>query len=334
MRMNDNEATTANTTTRVAPSQTSTREPGRGFSATDAGMLLVVVIWGANFAIVKAALSQIPPLALTAMRFGIASILLLPIVYFREGAFAPPRGMTWKYVWLGLVGNTIYQLLFIIGLSRTTAANSALLIATTPVLVALLGALLRIERITRTVAAGVALAFAGITVVIAARGLTLSRATLAGDLLVFAAAVCWAIYTLGVRSLGAGVSPLRITALTMLTGTPGLLLAGAPQLWRMDWHRVEATGWLSLAFTSVFSLVLAYVIWNTSVRAVGSSRTAIYACATPLVAALVSRFLIGERFVALQAVGAVLIIAGVLLTRRTSRAKIVEGIENEVHVSA
>ncbi|MDT7540848.1 MAG: hypothetical protein QOE33_752 [Acidobacteriota bacterium] len=297
-------------------------------------MLLVVIIWGTNFAIVKGALSQIPPLAFTALRFGIASILLLPIVYFREHAFMPPRGSVWKLVWLGLVGNTIYQLLFIIGLSRTTAANCALLIATTPVLVALLGAILRIERVTRIVAAGIALAFAGIAVVVAARGVTLSRATLAGDLLVFAAAVCWAIYTLGVRSLGEGHSPLRITAMTMLTGTPGLLLFGAPQLLRMDWHRVEPTGWLSLAFTSIFSLVLAYVIWNTSVRAVGSSRTAIYACATPLVAALVAHFLLGERFVALQAAGASLIIAGVLLTRRTTKEKIVGVAENEIHVSA
>jgi drug/metabolite transporter (DMT)-like permease len=297
-------------------------------------MLLVVVIWGANFAIVKASLNQIPPLAFTALRFGIASILLLPIVYFREGSIAPPRGSAWNHLWLGIVGNTIYQLLFIIGLSRTTAAHSALLIATTPVLVALIGALLRIERVTRTVAVGIALAFAGITVVVAARGVTVSRATLAGDLLVFAAAFCWAIYTLGVRALGEGVSPLRITALTMLTGTPGLLLAGAPQLWHMQWQRVEPSGWLGLAFTSLFSLVLAYVIWNTSVRAVGSSRTAIYACATPLVAALVSWLMLGERFVALQAVGAAFIIAGVLLTRRTSRGKVAERIENEIHASA
>jgi drug/metabolite transporter (DMT)-like permease len=305
------------------------------FTATDFGMLLVVVIWGANFAVVKAALAQIPPLALTALRFAIASILLLTIVSLREGSLLPPRGSAWRHVWLGIVGNTIYQILFITGLARTTAANAALLIATTPVLVAIFGALFRIERVTRRIAFGIALAFAGIAIVMAARGATVSRQTLAGDLLVFASAACWAIYTLGVRAAAEGVSPLRITALTMLTGTPGLIVAGLPQLLRMDWRRVEMTGWLGLAFTSIFSLVIAYIIWNASVRAVGSSRTAIYACATPLVAALVAHFMLGERFVALQAIGAALIIAGVLLTRRTATTtRGIVVVEEEVHASA
>jgi drug/metabolite transporter (DMT)-like permease len=310
------------------------REPSRGLSATDLGMLLVVVIWGANFAIVKASLVQIPPLAFTALRFGVATVLLLPLTYAREGAVAPPRGSFWKLVGLGLVGNTFYQLLFIVGLSHTTAANSALLIATTPVLVALLGGLLGVERVTRHVALGIALAFVGLTLVIAARGVTLSLLTLRGDLLVFASAFCWALYTLGVRALGANVSPLRITTLTMLTGTPGLLLAGAPQLMSMDWRAVGTSGWAGLAFSSVLSIVVGYAIWNASVRAVGSSRTAIYACATPLVAALVSWLLLGERFVALQAAGAALIVGGVLLARRRKKEAAPAPIESEVHVSA
>lgn len=314
----------------------------RGFTATDAGMLLVVVIWGANFAIVKASLAQIPPLAFTALRFASASVLLFAVVLVREGSLAAPRGSVWKLVGLGLVGNTIYQLLFITGLARTTAANSALLIATTPVLVALVGGLLGVERVSRRVATGIALAFLGITLVVAARGAALSMVTLRGDLLVFASAFCWALYTLGVRALGAKISPLRVTALTMLTGTPGLVVAGAPQLLRLDWRSVSAAGWLGLAYTSALSLVLAYAIWNTSVRAVGSSRTAIYACATPLVASAVAWALLGERAVPLQAVGAVAIVAGVLLTRVRAgergegerQEETSDQIENETHVSA
>ncbi|MFL6230241.1 MAG: DMT family transporter [Pyrinomonadaceae bacterium] len=319
----------------IGESRSKSGDAVRSVSATDLGMLLVVVIWGANFAIVKASLAQIPPLAFTALRFGVASVLLLPITYAREGSVAPPRGSVWKLVGLGLVGNTIYQLLFIVGLSHTTAANSALLIATTPVLVALLGGLLGVERVTRYVALGIALAFAGITLIVAARGVTISRLTLRGDLLVFASAFCWALYTLGVRKLGGNVSPLRITALTMLTGTPGLLLAGIRQLIATNWRAVGWMGWAGLAFSSVLSLVVAYAIWNTSVRAVGSSRTAIYACATPLVAALVSWLLLGEHFVALQAVGAAFVIGGVLLTRRRSKEATSAGHEaEEVHMSA
>jgi drug/metabolite transporter (DMT)-like permease len=291
----------------------------RGFAAPELGMLLVVLIWGANFSVVKAALAEIPPLAFTALRFAIATLLLLLLLTVREGRSALAQAGNLKLVGLGLVGNTLYQLFFIIGLARTTAANSALLIASTPVLVALLGRLFGVERITRRTALGILAAFAGIVLVMSARGLSLSAETALGDLLVFVAAIFWALYTLGVRALGPGISTLRITALTMLTGTPGLLLAGLPQLIEMRWDGVGLVGWGGLAYAAVLALVLAYAIWNASVRAVGSSRTAVYSCLIPLIAALVAWPLLGERPVPLQALGAVLILAGVLVARLPGR---------------
>ena len=295
-------------------------------------MLLVVLVWGANFAVVKSALTEFPPLAFTALRFTAAAALLTLIVYAREGSLAPPRGSFWKLAGLGLVGNTVYQLLFVVGLDLTTAANTALLISTTPVLVALLGALLRVERITRHVGAGIALAFAGIVFVLASRGLALSLDTLAGDLLVLCASLLWALYTLGVRALGGGISALRITALTMLLGVPGLLLAGAPQLARGEWLAASWPAWAGLAYAAVFALVVAYAIWNASVRAVGSSRTAVYSCLIPVVAALVAWPVLGERPAPAQGLGAALIIAGILLTWRRARGAGVA--EKEIHVSS
>lgn len=289
-----------------------------GISATDGMMLLVVLIWGANFSIVKAALVQIPPLAFTALRFGLGAIALALVLRVREGkgALSLPRDNRWRLVWLGIVGNTVYQIFFILGLARTTAANSALMLAAMPVIVAVLGALLGIERITRTVGWGIALAFGGITMVLTARGIAISLDTLPGDLLILAGVVCWSVYTLGVRALGGGLSPLRITTLTLLTGTPGLLLAGIPELLHLDWAQVGATAWGGILYAGLLALVLAYMLWNSSVRLAGSSRTAIYSCVTPLVATLVAWLVLGERPVPLQGIGAVLIVAGVLMTRR------------------
>ncbi|MCA1616440.1 MAG: DMT family transporter [Acidobacteria bacterium] len=304
----------------------------RGLTATDFGMLLVVLIWGANFAVVKSSLAEFPPLAFTALRFTLAALLLALIVYAREGSLAPPRGGFWKLAGLGFVGNTVYQLLFIVGLDLTTAGNTALLISTTPVLVALLGAALRIERVTRHVGAGVALAFAGIVFVLASRGVALSLDTLGGDLIILCASLLWALYTLGVRALGGGISSLRVTALTMLVGTPGILLAGLPQLARGEWLAASWAAWAGLAYSAVFALVVAYAIWNASVRAVGSSRTAVYSCLIPVVAALVSWPALGERPGRAQAFGAALIIAGILLTRR--RAQGAGGAAEELHVSS
>lgn len=298
-------------------------------------MLLVVLIWGVNFAVVKASLAEIPLFAFTALRFAAAALLLTLVAYAREGGIAAPRGTFWRLAGLGFVGNTAYQLLFVVGLSMTTAANCALLISTTPVFVVLLGAALGVERITRTVAAGVALAFAGIVLVLAARGVSLSRATAGGDLIVLCASLLWALYTLGVRAVGGRLSPLRLTALTMLFGTPGLLIAGAPQLARFDWRAPSLAAWAGLAFSAVFALVVAYAIWNASVRAVGSSRTAVYSCLIPVVAAAVAWPALGERPAPLQAFGAALIVAGILLTRRVAKGAGGPGsAAAEIHVSS
>jgi drug/metabolite transporter (DMT)-like permease len=102
---------------------------------------------------------------------------------------------------------------------------------------------------------------------------------------------------------------------TSVAGTPGLVLAGLPGLLRLEWGAISPTGWSALAYATLLSLVVAYILWNRSVQTVGGTRTAIYMCLTPLVAVIAAWAILGERAHPSQAVGAVLIVAGVLLTR-------------------
>jgi drug/metabolite transporter (DMT)-like permease len=112
------------------------------------------------------------------------------------------------------------------------------------------------------------------------------------------------------------MSPLAITTWTMVTGVPGLLLLALPDLLSTNWGAVTVEGWAGLLYAALLALVLGYILWNTSVRAVGSNRTAIYGCAIPLIATLLAWPLVGEQPTWVQAVGGVLIVSGVLLTRR------------------
>lgn len=287
-----------------------------GIPTTDLTMLLVVLIWGANFSVMKVALLQIPPLMLSALRFGVGALLLWLIMRMLEGPRDLDRKTLGKLTWIGVIGNTGYQICFSYGLTITTAANGALLIATVPAMVALAGALLGIERINRAIAAGIVLAFTGVFFILSSRGLAFSIESLAGDLLMLTAAVAWTIYTLGVRTLGNELSPLRITTWTMITGAPILVLIAIPEMLATDWGSIEPAAWGGLLYATLLALVLAYFLWNNSVRVAGSNRTAIYGTVIPLVAALVAWPLLGEQPTWMQAVGGTLIIAGVLLTRR------------------
>lgn len=278
-------------------------------------MLAVILIWGANISIAKAALAAIPPVPFTIVRFALATAALAGLLRAREGAPRVSRRMWWKLIGLGLLGNTLYQCLFIIGLSRTTAANSAMLMAITPVLVTLAGGLLGLERITRNMAAGAALAFAGVAVVMLARGAALSAQTFVGDALTLAAAGCWAVYVLGWRTLGAEISSLAATTLSMFAGMLGLLVIGGPQLLQVDWLTLPLRAWVGLLYSALLALVVAHVLYNRNVKLIGGARTTIYGCAIPLVAMLLAWPVLGERPSWWQGVGAALIISGVLLSR-------------------
>jgi drug/metabolite transporter (DMT)-like permease len=288
--------------------------PPRPPAAAVAGLLVVVIVWGFNFSVSKWALGQFPPLAFTAIRFALAAVLLAIALRWLEGPLTLPAGSLRRLALLGLIGNTGYQLTFISGLARTTATNSALVLASMPVMVAGLAALSGTERLDRRSRTALTIAFLGVVLVIVHQGVRFSAATLDGDLLSLGAVICWATFTLGVRRLHTPLSPLAITAWTLILGTPVLLLAGVPQLLTMDWSRVTWLGWVGLVYSSALSLVVAYILWNRSVREVGAHRTAIFACLTPIVATAGAALLLGERPGLVQILGGAMVLGGVVVT--------------------
>jgi drug/metabolite transporter (DMT)-like permease len=279
-------------------------------------MLLVTLIWGANFSVMKLGLAVMPPLAYTGVRFAIACLLLWSLLMWREGTAAIPAGTFWPLVGLGLLGNTFYQIAFTLALAMSSATNCALILSTMPAMVATMGHVTGIEPTTPRMRWGIAIATLGVALVVAARGIRFDTTTLRGDALAIVATLCWSAYTLGLRRLPGTLSPLAVTAHTTFTGTPGLVLAGVPGMLAVEWAGVPTVAWSSIAYASIFSLGVAYLIWNSSVARVGGSRTAVYMCITPVVAAIVAWAVLGERLVPLQGGGAVLILIGVLLTRR------------------
>jgi drug/metabolite transporter (DMT)-like permease len=137
-----------------------------------------------------------------------------------------------------------------------------------------------------------------------------------GDLLVLAAVGCWTGYTLGLRRIAGRVSALGVTAWTMLTGTPGLVLAGLPDLANISWKAVPASAWGGLVYSTLLSLVAAYILWSRAVHRIGASRAALYTCITPLIATAIATAVLGERPTVWHLAGGLLIVSGVVLGNR------------------
>jgi drug/metabolite transporter (DMT)-like permease len=275
-------------------------------------MLLVCLIWGINFSMMKFALRIVPPFAMNAVRYALAALALGLVVRWLEPGIRVERKTALRLLGLGVVGNTLYQAFFITGLTMTTASNSSLLIAATPLMTALVGTGLGLERLTRAVGAAVAVGTIGVVlIVLGAHGVDFSLATLTGDGLTLLSVLCWAFFTHGVRRVGAGTSPLQVTLLTTLGGTPGLLLLGLPGVIRQDWGAVDLATWGAIGYAGLLSIVLCYVLWNRSVRMIGANRTALWGLTTPVFALSTAALMLGERIGPLQMIGALFILGSV-----------------------
>src|SRR3974390_627477 len=104
------------------------------FSKVDLGLGVTIAIWGVNYAAIKAALSEIEPLAFNALRFALATVTLLVLVRVQGAEPHISRKELVKLVLLGILGNTIYQFIFIQGIAPTTAAKASLIMSSCPML--------------------------------------------------------------------------------------------------------------------------------------------------------------------------------------------------------
>lgn len=286
-----------------------------------AGMLLVVTFWAGNFTATKVAFTEIEPLAFTALRFSLATLVIWLIVRRVERPGPMPREHILRLVALGVLGNSVYQLLFIEGLDRTPATKSAMILAVLPIAVTVAAAALGVEHVTRRQKIAVGVASIGVAAVLFARGGSIGGPLGLGELLLLLGVVVWTAYTLMLRSWALPLSPLRLTAWTLYTGTPILLLAGLPQLARTDWSAVTIIGWGGLLYSSMLSLVAAYIIWNGAVALLGASRTSVYQCLVPFLSAVIAFFVLNERPGPLHVLGGLLIVAGVLMAKQAAPAE-------------
>jgi drug/metabolite transporter (DMT)-like permease len=282
----------------------------------DGLLLLMVLIWGANFTVVKAALGDIPPQAFNALRLIIATGIFLTAILIQG---VPPLHLrdVMRMVVLGIIGHFIYQFCFMGGLARTTASNSSLILGCSPVAVSLASALAGHERIPRAQWAGILLSVTGIYLVVGT-GAHFNRTSLVGDSLTLFAVACWAVYTVGSRGLLTRYSPLVVTGLTMMFGTAVYVPASIPAFLQLDWRSVSPWAWTALVFSSILALNVGYLIWYTSVQRIGNIRTSVYSNITPLVAMSVAAVFLGERLTTMKIVGAAAILCGVAITRIAS----------------
>lgn len=268
----------------------------------------------------KLALLSIPPLALAAIRVVCSAAMLEVVRRLSPPELLAPSDRR-RILLLALLGVSINQVLFIFGLSLTSAVNTSILISAIPVFTLAVAVLLGRERTTPRAVAGMVLAAAGALVLLNAERFEWSSRYFRGDLLILANGLSYSLYLVLSRPMLARYRPLAFTSAVFRWGTAPIVLFAIPALLRFSPREVTPTAWWSLGAVIVFCTVIPYLLNSWALARTEASRVAAYVFLQPVIAATLAILVLGERPGWRTAVAAALIFAGLAVSLRPPRIR-------------
>jgi drug/metabolite transporter (DMT)-like permease len=277
-------------------------------------VLLGQIIMGGTFPAAKIALVDFDAFTLALFRYLIASACLLAVVYFTGRLRKVSRRDLPKLILLGILAIPLNQLLFLYGLQFTTPARSALWFGATPVFVYLLAVPFLREKTTLLKVIGTAASFGGVALVL--RNGSDGEATLIGDLIVIAAVVSWAVYTVVGKPLLRKYGALAMTAYALSIGTLLYLPFGIYQAFRFDYSLVSTEAWIGMLYIAIATSVIGYSIWYWGLARMEAIKLAIFQNIQPVAGTILSVLIVDEVLGADFLAGGILIVGGVILTQR------------------
>lgn len=291
--------------------------PALRFDRTDLILLVTMLLWGANYSVVKAALELFSGPMFNALRFG-AGVLALGIGLRALGyKLSLPRREMLPLLGVAFISYWVYQWFFTTGLHLTSVAHNVLIITLAPIGVVIWNIFRGKDRFNGRIGTGIALAAAGVVVVIASRYAgRFEGASLLGDALSLGAAVFWVWSTLALHPLVTRNSAPAVTFWLTLCGALMNAATAAPQVAAFDWSLVTPVVLLGLAYSGIFSIGVGGVLWGIAIRTAGTSKPALYANLQPITAAVVAIIALGEPLTVWLVVGTAVTLVGMALVRR------------------
>lgn len=283
--------------------------------------LLPPLFWAGNFVVGRAIRNDLSPMTLSFGRWVIALICILPFAY---------RGMRQDWRWylqhpwliLGIsaAGVAAFNSLVYTGLHYTAVTNGILLNSTIPVLIVLFGAIFYQQKLNLFQTAGLLLSsFGVITIILRGElGYLTSMTFSKGDLIVFVAMICWALYTLWLRRIPADIDRIGLMAVQIIVGLIVLAPFFVHELMSYPVIHWNQSSILALGYVGIFPSVIAYLLYNLAVKLVGAVRTGLSIHLIPVFGTILSVVILGETLHFYHWVGALGIFFGILLASKTA----------------
>jgi drug/metabolite transporter (DMT)-like permease len=284
-------------------------------------LALSSLFWSGNHIVGRAIAGEVPPLAVSTVRWLIGAIVLWPIARPYLARDWPIIRRHWREVlFLGATGGALFSALQYIGLQYTTALNVSVLNSLAPVLIVVTGALAFRDPLVPLQLGGIATSLVGVLVIVT-RADSHVLATLGfawGDLIILGNMVVFAVYSAALR--------LRppIHWVSFLFALSVISTLGTAPFWAWE-HAAGRTlqptllTAFAVLYVAIFPSVLAFALWNRGVELIGANRASAFLHLVPLYSAVLAGIFLGERTMAYHVLGFALILAGVWFAAKKHR---------------
>lgn len=279
-------------------------------------LICTTALWGSNGVVSRALMDTIPPLLLAAARWAVVFVVLLPVIWPERREIAQALRRDWKLLLaLTLLGGAPQTALVYAGLSASTAIHLGLLNSTIPVFIILISWGWYARRPNRLEALGLAISLIGVFLILAHGDL---RALLRlqfnyGDLLMLAAVVVWAVYTLRLKDRPQTLSLFAFVFILALIGELLTLPFAALQWVHSGGVHLGTREWLGLLYIGAVATLVSAVLFSYGVERVGAVRAGILIHLMPVFSSVFAALFIGERLYFYHAAGFVLVAGGAIL---------------------
>lgn len=264
--------------------------------------VIVMIVWGMNFAISKLAMAEFSPMMLVCLRYLLTAILLIPFLRWRGIKFLHIFGLS---VTLGV----LHFAFMFTGLKGTDASLVAIAVQIQVPFAVILAVIFFRERPNRRQIVGIAIAFAGVVLLAGAPKTSGSLFNLG---LVIIAALLWGLAHIQVKWMGA-VNPFVLNAWMSVLAAP--MIFGTSLMFEDgQWDSLQtagAAGWGGVIYMAVGVTIFGYGIWYKILQKYDVSQTMPLTILAPLVGAASGIIFLGENMDAFQVAGAALTILGV-----------------------
>ncbi|KEK10421.1 transporter [Lysinibacillus sphaericus] len=275
-------------------------------------MLVTSLLWGGNFVVAKTLVAHASPMTLTTVRWFIAIIVLVPLVWWKEKKLVPPKQAIVPLLLMGVTGVALFNIFQFLALERTTSTNAGLISTMNTISIALFSFVLLKEKITKWQLSAMVLSLFGVVLVLSKGDwqLLLDFQLNTGDLWMLAAVCVWGLYSVCSKWAMQTASPLMAT---LYAGIFGVLLLLPFTSTDFTFTNVNTSFILSMLYTGIISTVVCMVFWNIGVQKLGATTSGIFLNFNPIFTALLAYLFIGENMSWLQGIGGLIVIMGCYL---------------------